>query len=303
LLSELAPTDVRFTYHRHDPTWGAVASFNHCFRGGAEPYAALLEDDNWWEPQLLANLLSEISSQPSVVLAWANMRVWREGEDGSWIDTGATVWPVGQHARVFDWPVILQAFDGLHSNGAMLFRRPNGGQGSVPATTPFGIIEPVRERGLPGRLMLVPRVLANYSLTRRSARSGDRALWAEGQLLLAASFLEEVPLTRAAWSELLTLCRDARPRRTSMLLMVGAAGVRRREILAHALPTDLLRFAFDFAGSLRANLRALRFRSSHGGLWAWLRSETAARTAEAREKGWTALEAGSLFAKQKIDGR
>src|ERR1017187_1822181 len=41
LLAELAPGDARFTYHLHDPQWGPVTSFNHCFRAGSEPYAAL----------------------------------------------------------------------------------------------------------------------------------------------------------------------------------------------------------------------------------------------------------------------
>ncbi len=297
VLSEMAPGDRRFTYCRHDPTWGAVGSFNHCFRGGPEPFAALLEDDNWWEPQLLATLLSSITGQPQVDLAWANMRVWREADDGSWNDTGSTVWPVGTSARIFEWPVVLQAFDGLHSNGAMLFRRPAADQGTVPASTPFAIIEPVRERAIRGRSMLVPQVLANYALTRRTARSGERASWAAGQLLLAASFFEEVPLTAGAWDELVRLCRDARPRRTSLLLLLVVAGVRRREIVSRMRPGDLARFARDFLSSLGANLRALRFRTTHGQLWAWLHSETAARTADARRNGWTALGAGSLFAK------
>jgi glycosyltransferase involved in cell wall biosynthesis len=109
LLEELAPGDARFTYHRHDPPWGAVASFNHCFRSGPEPYAALLEDDNWWEPPLLGTLHSALENQPRVALAWANMLLWRENEDGSWTDTGETVWPRGAEPRFFDWPVLLQA--------------------------------------------------------------------------------------------------------------------------------------------------------------------------------------------------
>jgi glycosyltransferase involved in cell wall biosynthesis len=300
VVAGLAPFDVRFTYHRHDPPLGAVASFNHCFRGGTEPYAALLEDDNWWEPTLLATLHSALSGEPSAALAWANMRLWRENEDSTWTDTGTTVWPTGTAPRLFDWPVLLQAFEGLHSNGAMLFR-PGRGKGTVPPSTPFAIIEPVRERGLPGRLLLVPQVLANFALTRHSARSGERLLWAEGQLLLAGSFLEEVPLTPAAWDELVLLCRQASPRRTSMLMLLALAGVRRREILSRMAPGDFARFAYDFASSLRTNVRALDFRTAHARLWTWLRAETAARTREAGRAGWTALGAGSPFAKHAAD--
>ena len=197
------------------------------------------------------------------------MRLWRENEDASWEDTGTTVWPAGAAPRHFDWPVLLQAFDGLHSNGAMVFRRPDRGQGTVPQSTPFAIIEPVRERALSGRLLFVPQVLANYAMTRRSARS-------------AASFFEEVALTPEAWDELLSLCRQATPRRTSMLMLLALAGVRRREIMSRVAPADVARFAYDFTSSLRTNIRALGFRTAHARLWTWLRAETAARTSEAR---------------------
>ena len=179
----------------------------------------------------------------------------------------------------------------------MIFRRPDGAQGMVPAGTPFAIIEAARERALPGRFLLVPEVLANFAQTRRSARSGERARWAEGQLLLAASFFEAVPLTPAAWDELMGLCRRAIPRRTSMLMLLALAGVRRREILSRAVPADMALFAYSFLGNLRENMRALGFRKTHAELWAWLRAQTAARTNEARKAGWTALGEGSLFTK------
>jgi hypothetical protein len=296
VLSELAPGDSRFTYCHHDPAWGAVASFNHCFRAGQEAFAALLEDDNWWEPALLGELKGALEAHPEAELAWANMRVWREDEDGSWIDTGRNVWPEAVAPRLFEWPVLLQAFDGLHSNGAMLFRKPAEPPATVPPETPFGIIEPVRERALSG-LLLVPRPLANYALTRNSARSRDRSLWVAGQLLVAASFFGAVPLSKDAWDELWMLCRRARPRRTTLLLLLALAGVCRREIICRARPSDLLRFLREFAGSPRANLRGLRFRRSHPRLWAWLCAESAARTDDARRRGWVSLAAGSLFTK------
>lgn len=231
-LAELAPGDSRFSYRRHDPTWGAVAAFNHCFRAGGEPYASLLEDDNWWEPDLLAELHAAMEADPGASLAWANMRLWRENEDSTWADTGETVWPAGSVARRFMWPVLLQAFDALHSNGAMVFRRPATGEAEVPAATPFAVVEAVRERMLPGALLLVPRVLANFALTRATARSGQRTLWVEGQLLQAGSFLERVELTGPAWDELVSQSRSALGR-TNLLILMALAGIRRGEILAH----------------------------------------------------------------------
>jgi len=297
VLDEMAPGDARFTYHRHDPAWGAVGSFNHSFRGGPEPFITILEDDNWWEPALLDTLHFALAGQPSAALAWANMRIWRENEDASWTDTGSTVWPTGTALRRFDWPVLIQAFDALHSNGAMLFRRPDRAPATVPPDTPFAIIEAVRERALRGSLVLVPQVLANYALTRRTARSGERLLSVEGELLLAASFLEEVPLTPAAWDQLVGFCRRASPRRTSLLILLALTGVRRREILSRISATDALRFACSLAGNPFTNLRALGFRRSHLELWAWLRAGTAALTSDARRTGWTAVGPGSLLSK------
>jgi hypothetical protein len=303
LLAEMAPGDPRFSYHHHAPAWGPVRSFNHCFRAGPEPLISLLEDDNWWEPGLLEALSAALARNPTATLAWANMRVWQEDKDSSWTDTGRTVWPIREGDMVFDWPVLIQAFDGLHSNGAMLFRSAGDGRGAVPDETPFALIEPVRERSLRGPYVLVGQALAHYALTRSTARSRDRTLWVQGQLLLAGSFLESVELTPGAWDELWATFRCATPRRTGALLMVALAGIRRREILSRARPSDMFEFVANFVGSLGANLSGLSFRTSHAALWAWLRRETAERTREAREAGRDTLAAGSLISKSDAEGK
>jgi hypothetical protein len=298
ILSDLAGGDPRFTYHHHIPAWGAVRSFNHYFRGGTEPFASLLEDDNWWEPGLLASLLAALSEHPQVKLAWANMKVWKEDADGTWADTGDTIWPVGGPPRLFPPFVLLQAFEALHSNGAMLIRQPGGTPATVPEATPFAIVESVRERSVAGHFLLLPQVLANFALTRNSARSEDRALWVQCQLLIAASFLEAVPLTPAAWDELWDQCRNARPQRTGLLLMLAACDVRRAEILSRVQPLDLFRFSRSFLGSFRANLRGLKFRTYHQEVWRWLQDATATRVREAGAQGLNSLDAGSPFSKK-----
>src|SRR5882757_6155842 len=37
---------------------GGTANFNHAFRPLAEPFASILEDDNWWEPAFLSTMLA-----------------------------------------------------------------------------------------------------------------------------------------------------------------------------------------------------------------------------------------------------
>jgi hypothetical protein len=303
ILFELAGGDPRFSYHHHIPAWGAVRSFNHYFRGGPEPFVSLLEDDNWWEPGLLDSLLAALRRHSDVKLAWANMKIWRENADGTWTDTGATIWPVDGAPRLFPPFVLLQAFEALHSNGAMLIRQTKGTAPTLPEGTPFAIIESIRERSVEGVFLLLPQVLANFALTKTSARSDDRALWVQCQLLVAASFLEAVPLTPAAWDELWAKCRKSHPRRTGLLLMVAACGVRRAEILSRARPWDFFHFLRSFLGSFSANLRGLRFRTEHKEVWQWLQDESAKRVREATVLGWTSLGAGSPFSKRNSNSK
>src|ERR1035438_7223081 len=91
ILNDLAPGDPRLSYFKHSPTWGAVAVFNRVFRGGAEPFASMLEDDNWWEPGFLGTAMDALNRSPGAVLAWANMRMWKEEPGGKWLDLGGGV--------------------------------------------------------------------------------------------------------------------------------------------------------------------------------------------------------------------
>lgn len=293
ILEELAPGDPRFSYHHHAENWGPLKSFNQVFAGGPEPYVALLEDDNWWEPRLLSTLLEVLQADPGASMAWANMRLWQEHPGNRWEDLGRTIWsaPGPERVRAFAWPHVLQMADALHSNGAMLCR--TGGQ-LLPLGTPLAHIEIFRERCLPGRLLLVTEPLANFSLTLATSRSRDLSLWVQAQLLVTASFLHAVPLSPAAWDQLWRECRAARPSNTSLLLLVALAGVRRREIFSRASLADWVRFAASFLRRLPTNLRGLRFRRERAELWNWLRAQTEARVADARARGFSVLEAGSL---------
>lgn len=269
ILDELAPRDPRIEYHPHDHNWGAVATFNHAFAGGPEPYASILEDDNWWEPDFLRRTLAVLESQPSAALAWANMRLWQEEVDGRWTDTGETVWrcPAGSAPRYFGKPVALQTVDALHSNGAMVYRVEFSKRALVPPQTPFDIVEPVRERLLSGGLVLVPEVLANFALGRSSARSTDRGRWLQSQLLVLASFFHRARLDPEAAEALWRIRRDCRPRSTDTLLLAALCRAAPRSLLRHARPSDWLHFlprALMHAGGLR---RGLCFREDNSALW------------------------------------
>jgi glycosyltransferase involved in cell wall biosynthesis len=299
IIAEIIPNDPRLVYHHHSHNWGAIASFNHAFAGGPEPFMALLEDDNWWEPELLATLLDALKTHPEVNLAWANMRIWQEHRDGRWEDTGRTIWPESHvlSERTFEWPCLLQAFDALHSNGAMLCRTGRTRLATVPGSTPFAQIESIRERALDGRLLLISKPLANYSLTIQTARSTNLTLWVQGQLHQAGSFLQAVPLTTETWARLWEHRRQARPRSQQLLFLLALAGVRPREILRHAGLSDWFWFIRGVLRRPFTTIKGLRFRSAQPELWMWLCNQTDRQMARAHLRGFETVPATDLFEK------
>ena len=295
--------DPRITLHHHERNWGPVAAFNHAYAGGPEPFLAVLEDDNWWEPDLLAEAHAALIAHPEAKLAWANMRLWRENPDRTWTDTGRTIWQTaphdGERPRLFRWPVPLQCFDALHSHGAMLCRADASRAALVPADTPVAIIEPARERLLPGAWLLLPRPLGNFALTLATARSGDRAQWAGSQLLVAGSYLAAHPSPGRELDLLWQTLREQRPPSTGLLFHVALSGLRPCAILRRARPADWLRF---LAGALcrpATLVRTLRFRSRHPALWQALLEGARARYSE-NPAGAPSL---ALFHKDLAEGK
>lgn len=273
LLKEI--DDPRITLCQHSHNWGAVGSFNHAFAGGSEPYVSILEDDNWWEPGFLEAALAAIEGRPRAALVWANMRIWKEELDGAWTATGRSVWsavPAAATGCVFRWPEALQAFDALHSQGAMLFR---AGALCVPAGTPLAIIEAVRERAIDGELLLLPATLANFASTRQTARGDDRACWLQSQLLIAVSFFAVVHVDDGSLDRIWTTRRAMTPRGTNILFLTALA-LRRPDLVKPARWGDWLWFLLNFARHPCVNLKGLRFRRDHAELWLWLRRQTIA---------------------------
>lgn len=267
--------DPRITLRSHERNLGAVASFNLAFSPTPESFVALLEDDNWWEPALLARLLEELDRRPECDMAWANMRLWREAADHTWTDTGRTIWPVtSQPALTIAWPQPLQIDSPLHSHGAMLMRSTALGRGRVPSTTPLDIIEPVRERAFRYPLVFIPEPLGNFALTRDTARSPAAGNWLESQTLQAASFLRHVRLDAAGAAHLWQARRAASPPATAPLFFAGLLESK-SGFLRGATGRDWLRF---FRGLLRhpwLAVRALTARRRRAELWNDLNHATA----------------------------
>jgi len=276
-------SDPRFLVIDHPRNFGGTATFNELYRPAAEPFFSLLEDDNWWEPTFLEEMLGVADANPDVAVIWSNMRVWEEQADGGFRDTGRCVAPEasGTPERV-PWGDERQIFGALHSQGAAVFRSALQQDLTTPEV-PLAAVEMFRERLFRFPLIRVPRPLANFSVTRSTSRSDDRAEWAVVQAMLAASFLKHARYKPARMAELCRGARAARPPTMSSLLSASFLEPACRDIRDHATPADWYRIVRGAVRRPWAMLRVLRARSRHADWWDFLDRNTALRFSEAAQ--------------------
>ena len=125
--------------------------------------------------------------------------------------------------------------------------------------------------------------------------------WGSAQALLGASFLQHVPMTRAARRALWAHRRELRPRSTTPLFF-SALLARKGGFLRDATFGDWMAFVKGTARRPVVALRILRAKQRHAGTWRLLCELTARRTAEARALGFIALDADSLVSKRDPGG-
>ena len=231
--------DKRITVVTHSENLGATRTFNSFFKSIREPFFALLEDDNWWEPEFLETMISAMGAYPWVQVAWSNMRFWEEQSDGTWRDTGRNIWQVDwTKPRLMYWPDSRQMQGALHSNGAML-ARSNFQYFPVPESIDFAAIEPFRERTFAHPLLFVPRRLANFAVTRTTARPSDPASWMHAVTVLTGTFLSQIPMSS---EQLRTLWASARTgsRSTHVLFACALHFASCRRMVRYASLSDWL---------------------------------------------------------------
>ncbi|HEY9623873.1 MAG TPA: glycosyltransferase [Crinalium sp.] len=276
--------DRRITVIKHPQNYGATRTFNLVFQPVAEPFVSLLEDDNWWEPTFLEMMVATLQRFPDVQVAWANMQFWQEEADGRWTNTQQTIWEREDSDRpeLFTWGQSQQIFGALHSNGAMMVRSSNAHRYSVPTETPFEAMEATRERAFPFPILFIPRVLANFAVTRTSARSDRHATWTQLQTLFAGSFLRHVPLSPAQIQALWAFARSKPAKSTATLFFAAIACPGCLYLLKYAAIADWLFFSAFCVKHPVMLLNACRAIATYPTLWQFLDEQTAARTREAQ---------------------
>jgi len=202
---------------------GGTGNFNRAFRSVTEPYASILEDDNWWEPRFLETMLAVLESKTDVFMAVANEVVWKEQPSGSWVNTGKTIWPPADGVEAFHCRPLDKCGLAKLCNSAMLFRTDGAEAFQIPNSILIDVSEHFRERVVPHPVLLVRTPLVNYGDTLVTHRSAGGKLLSQYLILLVGSVFklidgqERSNLASALWEQ----ARSERPLARNTLLATG----------------------------------------------------------------------------------
>lgn len=230
--------DSRFIVHNHPVNLGPTVAFNLAFTGCHEEYASILEDDNWWEPTFLQEMIKLMDEDAKVQVAWSNMRLWKELNPNQWEDTGETTWPFQLNTTYFDWSDRRQAMGALHSNGAMMYRSNNAPKYIVPEETLFNAVELVRERSFEHPICLINKPLANFAITNSTYRSADKWTWLASQLMMLASYVSKASNPHDTFEQSLAYARTQRPSPVSNFLLVNLFLLKDASLLRYFTLSD-----------------------------------------------------------------
>jgi glycosyltransferase involved in cell wall biosynthesis len=233
--------DERFIMKSHAVNLGAVVSFNLAFAGCCEAFASILEDDNWWEPDFLKEMIAVMDNNPGIKVSWSNMKLWREEPGNIWTDTGKTTWP-DDKSQLFKWPQARQAMHALHSNGAMLYRGQYASNYLVPPAILFNAIELIRERSFEHPVYLQGKPLANFALTLATTRNSNPYTWIATQVMLLASFIAASPNRNKTMRESLAYYRFQKPIPTANFFLANIFILKDNGLYKHFTVTDWLLF-------------------------------------------------------------
>jgi len=202
---------------------GATANFNIAFTDRTAPFVSVLEDDNWWEPEFLELMYQTLMRFPEARAAICNELIWKETRDGSWLNTGRTLWN-HDGARLHNYGLEQIAGSAKICNSSMLLRTDATFDFETPGTIPVDVSEHFRERLLDGPVVLFGKPLVNYAETIETARSATGSKWGIFQCLLIGSIFVVLNNRRernAFAKRLWDLCCSNTSPRAMTLVMTG----------------------------------------------------------------------------------
>jgi len=187
LINEIA--DSRIALSLPSQKRGGTGNFNYAFSHQiSEPYACILEDDNWYEETFLHEMLTGLRNKPEVKLAVSNERIWIEKINGDWIDTETTIWPTSDPDYFFNFRAIQKCGDAKICNSSM-FWKTGTFNWLTPASIPIDVTEHFRERVIPHPILIITKPLVNFAVTLKTSRVKNSD-WSVYQALLVSSVFE-----------------------------------------------------------------------------------------------------------------
>lgn len=256
--------DARVELFRPLAKRGATRNFNLMFRQTEVPFVSLLEDDNWWEPSFLTEMLHALTGTDHDLIV-GNERIWRELQDGGWADTGRTL---VDFRDVRTSVLRIEDICGAARlcNSAMLVRIRPGRDLCTPETIPVDVTEHFRERLFGKSILFLGKPLVNYAKTLSTARSTRGDSWSALQYLLIGSVFvalsgrrARTELARRLWIE----CPSPTSPRAVTLVGAGLAIREARALLGTAPTMALARFAASLIKSPAKISTILRSRKAY----------------------------------------
>lgn len=223
---------------------GGTGNFNYCFRPVQEPFACILEDDNWYEPDFLAHSLNALLSNSHIEMAVTNECVWKEHQNGTWENTNHTIWPLRKGSSIFEYHLADKCGKARICNSSMFWRTANAGQWKTPAGIPIDLTEHFRERIIPHPILLLHAPLVNFSETLQTYRKHHGHEWSINLTLLIASIFNQIEKAEATAlaHELWTQARSTHKLLGTTLLNAALSDPKAKSLLHAATNKEKIRY-------------------------------------------------------------
>jgi hypothetical protein len=208
-------------------------------------------------------------------VAVANEKVWIERADGTWEDTGRTIWPKRHGLSLFRWHIEDKLGSATICNSSMLWRTANAHEWKTPDTIPIDVTEHFRERVLPHPVLLIHEPLVNYAVTLHTHRENGRSSkWGLYQVMLIGSgFARMDAAQRARCAELLwKRARTSAPPLKTSLITTGLAVPAARVLWTQSTLMERVRWVITFVNRFSQVQMALKATSFPE--WAFLTERT-----------------------------
>lgn len=237
--------DDRISIFKPAARRGATSSIGLGWRPGPVAYAAVLEDDNWWEPAFLATMIEALDAHPSAALLTANERFWIEEPGNRWRGTDETIRPDRDWATALGWTPLSKCGDAILCNSAMVARLERLPAWQLPNTIAVDVSEHYFERIVPHPIVVHDRALVNFARTLQTARSSRPFDWTKHQVLLIGSVIAGLreSLRDAMAQRLWARTRSSRPEQRVSLLLAARYVPEAGELGRHAATSDHARLA------------------------------------------------------------